>query len=253
MYAVTYDANWGTEVDSWTGKYGATIPNKSTSRSGYDFAWWTWGTTVPADDLTVTAQWTPRNDTPYTVKHMQENANDTGYTLFESGTWYGTTEDYTNVVAKTYSGFKAWVFQNAIISGSGSTVVEVYYDREIYEIAFDTSTWTHVNTISAKYWATVSRPNNPELSWYTFIDWNPGFPSIMPLGGTGLTAIWVANSDTPYVVNHWYLDVNGNRDDWNKEVENLTGTTDSEITPDFVSKDGFNDPANKVTKKIKWD
>jgi hypothetical protein len=34
----------------------------------------------------------------------------------------------------------------------------------------------------------------------------------MPLGGTGLTAIWVANIDTPYVVNHWYLDVNGNKD-----------------------------------------
>jgi hypothetical protein len=59
----------------------------------------------------------------------------------------------------------------------------------------------------------------------------------MPLGGTGLKAIWDANPDTPYTVNHWYLDINGNRDNLNKIVENLTGTTDSEITPDFISKD----------------
>jgi hypothetical protein len=44
----------------------------------------------------------------------------------------------------------------------------------------------------------------------------------MPLGGTGLKAIWDANPDTPYTVNHWYLDINGNRDDSNKKVENLT-------------------------------
>jgi hypothetical protein len=38
----------------------------------------------------------------------------------------------------------------------------------------------------------------------------------------------------------------------NKIVENLTGTTDSKITPDFISKDWFNDPSEKITTTIKW-
>jgi hypothetical protein len=37
-----------------------------------------------------------------------------------------------------------------------------------------------------------------------------------------LYAVWTPNPDTPYVVNHWYLDVNGDIDNNNKHTQNLT-------------------------------
>ena len=57
--------------------------------------------------MTVTAVWKARTDTKYTVKHMQENADDDNYTLFESEILSGTTEQLTDAKAKTYSGFEA--------------------------------------------------------------------------------------------------------------------------------------------------
>jgi hypothetical protein len=31
---------------------------------------------MPNEDVTLTAEWTARSDIKYTVKHLQENAND---------------------------------------------------------------------------------------------------------------------------------------------------------------------------------
>ena len=230
VYTVTYDANWWLAVAAWTGKFGAEIPNKTTSRSWYDFAGWSWATTVPADDVTVIARWNARSDTEYTVRHLKQNANDNNYTEVEEDrqTLTGTTEQLTDAHAKTYDGFKAWIFENAVISGNGSTVIEIKYDREEYDITFDSSTWTHVDTITARYWATVTRPEDPELSWYDFGGWSPAFPSTMPLGGTGLTAIWNARSDTEYTVKHFFEELSGGYVEDTSYEETLTGTTDTQ-------------------------
>jgi hypothetical protein len=61
---------------------------------------------MPAENTGLVAQWTALA-VNYTVKHMQQNANDTNYTPFESETLTGITDTQTNVTAKTYSGFKA--------------------------------------------------------------------------------------------------------------------------------------------------
>jgi hypothetical protein len=49
------------------------------------------------------------------------------------------------------------------------------------------------------------------------------------------------------------LDVNGSRDDNNKVTQNKTGTSDASITPNFISKDGFDNPAQKITTTIAAD
>jgi hypothetical protein len=42
-------------------------------------------------------------------------------------------------------------FQQQPISGNGSTVVNIYYDRNVYEITFDTSTGTDIAPITGRY------------------------------------------------------------------------------------------------------
>ena len=50
----------------------------------------------------------------------------------------------------------------------------------------------------------------------------------MPLGGTGLTAIWNARSDTEYTVKHFFEELSGGYVEDTSYEETLTGTTDTQ-------------------------
>ncbi|MBR4462848.1 MAG: InlB B-repeat-containing protein, partial [Erysipelotrichaceae bacterium] len=55
-------------------------------------------------------------------------------------------------------------------------------------------------------------------------------------------ANWAANDDTPYTVNHWREDLSGNYPDSLKESQTLYGQTDSTVTPEVRSYEGFRSP-----------
>ena len=85
---------------------------------------------------TVTAHWTASNNTKYTVIHWLENADDDGYTLDGTETKNGTTGSETNAAAKSYTGFTAQTIEQKTIAGDGSTIVNVYYKRDLYDVKF---------------------------------------------------------------------------------------------------------------------
>ena len=112
------------------------------TRSGYTFTGWLDAngnsvTTVSAE-ATVTAQWKANSKTEYTVIHWQENADDNGYTLVKKDTQtkIGTTGAQTNAEAKNYEGFTAQAITQKTIVGDGSTIVNVYYKRNVYSVKF---------------------------------------------------------------------------------------------------------------------
>ena len=76
--------------------------------------------------------------------HWQENANDDGYSYIESEKESGTTGDKTNAAAKTYQGFTKQAIEQQTIKGDGSTIVNVFYKRNVYEVKFklDKPTYT---------------------------------------------------------------------------------------------------------------
>ena len=230
-YTVTYNSNSEAAVDPWTGKYGAEIPRPDLSwlRDWYRFDGWSGVTTVPAENTGLVAQWTAIA-VNYTVKHMQENADDTNYFEVESDRQIltGITDTNTNVTAKVYSGFRSWVFTNVSINGDESTVVEVKYDREVYTVSFDSSSGTVVDPITGKYEQNLIAPANPKLFGYTFMWWEPEFPTKMPLDGTGLIAIWEANTGTAYTVEHYLQELDGIYPETPNYIDNLSGTTDTQ-------------------------
>lgn len=110
------------------------------TRSGYTFTGWHDAdgnpvTTVSAE-ATVTAQWTESSNTQYRVFHWQENANDDGYSLKETETQKGKTGSETKAAAKEYDGFTAETITQQTIAGDGSTIVNVYYKRNVYDVKF---------------------------------------------------------------------------------------------------------------------
>lgn len=139
---VKFDTNGGSHVQSVFCEPGIKLElSQVPTRSGYTFDGWYIGEekveSVSAS-ATVTAHWTASNNTKYTVIHWLENADDDGYTLVKDDTQTknGTTGAQTNAQAKKYEGFTAQAIEQKTIVGNGSTIVNVYYKRDIYEVKF---------------------------------------------------------------------------------------------------------------------
>ncbi len=140
---LTFDSNGGSYVAPVFVSNGktATQPTDPT-RPGYAFDGWDFDfNTVLTADATATAKWTANDRTRYTVIHWQENADDDEYSYVESETKYGATGATTAAAAKRYNGFTAQNITQQTIAGDGSTIVNVYYKRNVYSVTFWTVKW----------------------------------------------------------------------------------------------------------------
>ena len=165
------------------------------TRSGYTFDGWydaegNMVTTV-SETATVTAHWTASNKTEYTVIHWQENADDNEYSSKDIEKKTGATNSTTNAKAKSYLGFTAQTIEQKTIAGDGSTIVNVYYKRNVYIVNFydrkGKKEYTDLR-ISAKYGANISKKwptYNGSNTWYVGKNSNTSQVNIdtMPLGG----------------------------------------------------------------------
>jgi uncharacterized repeat protein (TIGR02543 family) len=89
----------------------------------------------------------------------------------------------------------------------------------------------------------------PERAGYTFVGWftapNGGteedIPASMPARDITLYAHWTANTDTPYTVEHYWMNPNSRAEPVLVKTEPRTGTTDTEIriTSDIYHDDGY--------------
>ena len=167
---ITFESDGGSYVAPQFVRSGepCTAPSDPT-KPGYDFAgWYKDGTKFTFDsslteNLTLTAHWTEKKDVQYTVIHRLENADDDGYSYKESETKTGTAGAQTNATAKSYQGFTAQTITQETIKGDGSTIVNVYYKRNVYTVKFYSySSWVsrseeYTNLrITAKYGANIS-------------------------------------------------------------------------------------------------
>ena len=138
---VKFDTDGGSHVQSVFCEPGKTLTlSQVPTRSGYTFDGWYDAdgnsVTTVSETATVTAHWTASNNTKYTVIHWLENADDDEYTLDGTETKTGTTGSETNAAAKSYTGFTADPITQETIAGDGSTIVNVYYKRNIYDVKF---------------------------------------------------------------------------------------------------------------------
>ncbi|WP_418522076.1 InlB B-repeat-containing protein [Hominenteromicrobium sp.] len=110
------------------------------TRSGYTFDGWYDAdgnpVTTVSGTATVTAHWKANSETKYTVIHWLENADDNEYSSKDIEKKTGATNSRTNAKAKSYSGFTAQTIEQKTIAGDGSTIVNVYYKRNVYDVKF---------------------------------------------------------------------------------------------------------------------
>lgn len=198
-YMMRFNLDGGYGVEPIYARFGASVKVENPTKPGYTFNGWepTVPTTMPVNGGTHTAQW-QKNNANYTVQYWQENANDDGYSYKESTTKSapsGNAVSGTN--DKTYAGFTynaEKTDKDVIVKGDGSTVVNVYYKRNVYEVKFYKwqsgflgfgGKWVEDASlrITAKYGAFIG-DKWPGGGWYvdTNGDTAQSYLSIMPLG-----------------------------------------------------------------------
>ena len=139
---VTFDTKGGDYMAPQFRMEALDLSAVTPTRSGYTFDGWYDAegnpVTTVSETATVTAHWKANSKTEYTVIHWQENADDNGYTLVKDDTQTknGTTGAQTNAQAKNYEGFTAQEITQKTIAGDGSTIVNVYYKRNVYSVKF---------------------------------------------------------------------------------------------------------------------
>lgn len=199
---ITFDSKGGSYVAPAFYAQGQTAAAPAApARPGYVFNGWFTEAGAAADfaaiteNTTLVAGW-KAGTASYTVIHFLENADDDGYSSKDIETRTGATGSQTAAAAKSYTGFTAQTITQATIAGDGSTIVKVYYTRNVYEVKFySNSGWISESQeytslrITAKYGANISDKwptYNGSNSWATSDGGNTYQVNIqtMPLGGT---------------------------------------------------------------------
>ena len=221
---ITYDSQGGTYVaPTFVKGNGTTTAPAAPTRPGYTFHHWsatvggaafTFGNALTTA-LTLYAVWTPNTRTQYTVIHWQENADDDEYSYAESETKYGTTGAQTSAAAKSYTGFTAQTIAQQTIAGDGSTIVNVYYKRNVYEVKFfeeksgqfpwSPSTWEENTSlrITAKHGANIRAKWPIGTFWYVSQNNQDTAQSnldTMPIGGKNFYGKASGNGKAYYYV-----------------------------------------------------
>ena len=156
--------------------------------------------------MTLKARW-KKAQVSYTVIHWWENADDDGYSFHESENKTGTTGKEANAKTKSYDGFTAQPVTKKTIKGDGSTIVSVYYKRNIYKVEFfEWYGWKQYEdlTITAKYGQDISKQwptKNGSSTWGTTRNGGPYQVNIatMPLEGAKFYGPKTGNgSETAY-------------------------------------------------------
>ena len=236
------------------------------TRNGYTFDGWYDAdgkpVTTVSETATVTAHWKANSETKYTVIHWQENANDDEYSSMDIEKKTGATNSTTNAKAKSYSGFTAQAITQKTIAGDGSTIVNVYYKRNVYDVKFYTirhsgglfgHSYYEEDTslrITAKYGAVICDrwPNKPESAWNVSKNgntWQAGI-DVMPLNGATFYQRGQNSSHT--MVASYYLEtISGGKYELDHQ-DTVYGEDDSVTKEDRYAITGFKLNESKSTR-----
>lgn len=171
------------------------------------------------ENKTYTVTYYPAN-VGFTVNHYLQNVADNNYTLDKTEHVGGYTEsEVGDGLAETYPGFAALLYNTkAKVAADGSTVVEIYYDRNYYMMSFNLDGGYGVEPIYARYGASV-KVENPTKPGYTFNGWEPDVPATVPAENTTHKAKWQAEKTAKVTVVVWGENADDENYSYIKSVE----------------------------------
>ena len=218
QYTIEFNSNGGSEVESITDVYGATVTKPvDPTLEGYEFGGWYIDetletpfefTTMPDEDITVYAKW---NIGKYTITFETNGGSEIE----------PIEAEYESVVTapveptKTGNVFDGWyadenfetLYEFTTMPAENVTVYAKWYTNE-YTITFNSLGGTEVESITDVYGATITAPTEPTKEGYDFKGWytdaeftTPYEFTTMPAEDMMLYAKWTAGVYTISWVN----------------------------------------------------
>ena len=194
-YSIEYILDQGTINTSKTSyNIESNLILDTPTRNGYTFVGWT-GSNGDIPEVSVSieagtygdksyvANWQANSGVPYTVEHFKMDING-NYSIPETETLYGTTDEIVSPQPNVYIGFKTPTeIKSDTVNSDGSTVIQYYYERNKYKIA-----WNNYNSQKLAedlfyfeempaYSGTPTRESDVQYE-YAFSGWTPTVTSV---------------------------------------------------------------------------
>ena len=200
QYTVTFNANGGEGGKTVTQIYGTALAVPTVTRTGYKFAGWSpaVAATVPASDVTYTAQWSANC---YTVTFDTNGGNGE---MQAQGFAYDEAKELSPVTF-TLEGCSCagWATNatdevvypdRAVVSNLTATVDDVImffakWTTNSYTVTFNANGGDGGWSRSMEYGTAITAPTVTREG-YTFDGWSPSVPSTVPADNVTYTAQW---------------------------------------------------------------
>lgn len=183
---------------------------------------YTFGDTAFTENVTYTVKYKP-DEVSYQVRYFFQNIYDDQYTedaaKAVTRTGYTTATPDLSLVNRTFDGFTSMYYEPERIAADGSTVFEVYYERNYYLMEFDCAGGYGAATLYVRHGTYVTVPT-PLYPGYSFDGWDlvmgedpeapvssgdgsaDTLPSEVPMYNSGYRALWTEDG-TSYTVMYW--------------------------------------------------
>ena len=249
QYTITVKPENGKADITITQDYGTPITSPADPiREGYTFIGWDREIpkTVPAENITVTAQWEINQ---YTIAFDTAGGSEIAPITQDYGTNITAPADPTR---KGYT-FKGWDKEIPETMPAENITVKAQWEINRYTITFDTAGGSEIASITQDYGTNITAPANPTRKGYTFKGWDKEIPETMPAENITVKAQWEINQYTIA------FDTNGG-----SEIAPITQDYGTEITaPDNPTREGYTFigwdkaipttmPAENITVTAQW-
>ena len=211
QYTITFDTAGGSEIAPITQDYGTQITTpEAPTREGYTFIGWDREipTTMPAENMTVTAQW---EIIQYTITFDTTGGSEIAPITQDYGTAITAPADPTR---EGYT-FIGWDRVIPTTMPAENMTVTAQWEINQYTITFDTAGGSEIAPITQDYGTAITAPADPTRDGYTFIGWDKEIPTTMPAENMTVTAQW---KDTEKPTGEIIIGTNK----WQDFVNNLT-------------------------------
>ena len=191
---IVFETAGGSELPAVALAYKAKVSVKEPVRTGYTFAGWkpALPATMPASNLTVTAQWTL--GAPYTITFNSAGGSAVAKMTVAYGSAVKAPADPVRA-GYTFAGWKPAL--PATMPASNLTVTAQWTLGDPYTITFDSAGGSAVAKMTVAYGSAVKAPANPVREGYTFAGWKPALPATMPASNLTVTATWTPAQSDP--------------------------------------------------------
>lgn len=223
-----YNINWyvdGKIAHKSTCKYNHSIDYYTPEKEGYTFLGWKdFPNLMPAEDVDLYAEFSINT---YTVSWIADDNRDV--VSYD----YGETIEKADDPIKEGYTFTDWSGEKFDVMPAHDVEYTAQFTVNAYKSTFICEKGSFANgdknvEVTTDYGKQIDTPDDPEREGYIFGGWDVLVPETMPAEDLTFNATWVSRDDTPYTVETYVMDIEGNYPE--PQINTCAGTSDTTVT-----------------------